>query len=109
MRLSRKKFSIYSASPGLENTEKYGTKKYSSKKNKELKKLYSEFIKLHNKKKNKSHDVVFIQGKNRNWKVEAPIITLIQGKKRNYTLKKNKTSIKGKKRNWTVRNKAKSK
>ena len=51
MRLSRKKFSIYSASPGLENTEKYGTKKYSSKKNKELKKLYSEFIKLHNKKK----------------------------------------------------------
>ncbi len=30
----RKKFSIYSASPGLENTEKYGTRKYSSKKKK---------------------------------------------------------------------------
>ena len=32
MRHTRKKFSIYSASPGLENTEKYGTRKYSSKK-----------------------------------------------------------------------------
>ena len=39
MRRSRKKFSIYSASPGLENTEKYGTRKYSSKKKKELENL----------------------------------------------------------------------
>jgi hypothetical protein len=109
MRRSRKKFSIYSASPGLENTEKYGTRKYSSKKNKELEKLYSEFIKLHNKKKIKSHDVVFIQGKNRTWKVEAPTITLIKGNKRNYSLKKLKTTVRGKKKTWTVRNKAKSK
>ena len=29
MDYNNKKFSIYIASPGLENTEKYGTKKYS--------------------------------------------------------------------------------
>ena len=38
MTRSRKKFSIYNASPGLENTEKYGTRKYSSKKKKKKKK-----------------------------------------------------------------------
>ena len=109
MRHSRKQFSIYSASPGLENTEKYGTRKYSSKKKKkELKKLYKNFIKLHNKKKIQSHDIVFITGKNRTWKVEAPTITLIEGKKRNFLTKKNKTTIRGKKK-WTVTNKAKSK
>lgn len=109
MRRSRKKFSIYSASPGLENTEKYGTRKYSSEKNKKLEKLYSEFIKLHNKKKIQSHDVLFIQGKEKTWKVEAPIITLIKGTKRNYSLKKFKTTVRGKKKTWTVKNKAKSK
>ena len=98
MRHSRKKFSIYTASPGLENTEKYGTRKYSSKKKKELEKLYKEFIKLHNKKKIQSHDIVFIKGKNRTWKVEAPTITLIEGKKRNFLTKKNKTTIRGKKK-----------
>ena len=109
MRRSRKKFSIYSASPGLENTEKYGTRKYSSKKKKELEKLYNEFIKLHIKNKIKAHDVVFIQGKNRTWKIEAPSITLIQGKKRNFLTKKNKTTVRGKKKTWTIENKAKSK
>ena len=108
MTRSRKKFSIYNASPGLENTEKYGTRKYSSKKKKELEKLYKKFIKLHNKKKIQSHDIVFITGKNRTWKVQAPTITVIEGKKRNFLTKKNKTTIRGKKK-WTVTNKAKSK
>jgi len=109
MRHSRKKFSIYTASPGLENTEKYGTRKYSSKKKKELEKLYKEFIKLHNKKKIQSHDIVFIKGKNRTWKIETPTITLNQGKKRNFLTKKNKSTIKGQKRTWTLKRKAKSK
>jgi hypothetical protein len=69
MRRSRKKFSIYSASPGLENTEKYGTRKYSSKKKKELEKLYKEFIKLHNKTKLKKNTPVTIKGKKRTWTV----------------------------------------
>ena len=70
MRRSRKKFSIYSASPGLENTEKYGTRKYSSKKKKELEKLYSEFTKLHNKRKLKKNGTVTIKGKKRTWTVK---------------------------------------
>jgi hypothetical protein len=109
-RRNRKKFSIYDASPGLENTEKYGTKKYSSTKKRELKKLYNEFLKLHNKKKLKSYDVVYKKGKNRTWKIEGPTTTsLIQGKNRNFLTKKNKSTIKGVKRSWTLKNKAKSK
>ena len=108
MRHSKKKISIYTASPGLENTEKYGTRKYSSKKKKELEKLYKEFIKLDIKRKLKKHDVVFIKSKKRTWKIEAPTITLTQGKKRNFLSKKNKSTIKGNKRIWTLK-KAKSK
>tara|TARA_B100000780_G_scaffold273318_1_gene236723 strand:+ start:446 stop:787 length:342 start_codon:yes stop_codon:yes gene_type:complete len=111
-RRNKKKFNIYEASPGLENTEKYGTKKYSSKKKKELKKLYNEFLKLHNKKKLKSYDVVYKKGKNRTWKIEGPTTTtstIIQGKNRNFLTKKNKSTIKGVKRSWTLKNRAKSK
>ena len=69
MRHTRKKFSIYSASPGLENTEKYGTRKYSSKKKKELDKLYREFLSLHSKRKSRRNKTFRIKGKRRTWSI----------------------------------------
>ena len=75
MRHTRKKTSINTLSPGLENTEKYGTKKFTSRKERELKELYEEFKKLYNKKIINSYDVTIIRGKNKSWKVESPAIT----------------------------------
>tara|TARA_X000000368_G_scaffold365490_1_gene311735 strand:+ start:174 stop:386 length:213 start_codon:yes stop_codon:yes gene_type:complete len=69
MRHTRKKFSVYSASPGLENTEKYGTRKYSSKKKKELDKLYREFLNLHSSRKSRRNRSNRIKGKRRTWTV----------------------------------------
>ena len=76
---------------------------------KQLKKLYKEFTKLHNQKKIKHNDSVYIKGSKRTWKVETPTIKLIEGKKRNWLTKKNSHNVKGLKRTWTIKNKAKSK
>lgn len=76
MDYNNKKFSIYIASPGLENTEKYGTKKYSFNINNKLEKIYKEFIKLHNQKKIKYNNSIQIKGTTRIWKVETSNIKL---------------------------------
>tara|TARA_Y100001970_G_C14240787_1_gene864793 strand:- start:3360 stop:3764 length:405 start_codon:yes stop_codon:yes gene_type:complete len=124
----RRKFDINELSPGLENTQKYGTKKYSSTQKKKLDNSYKEFLKLNLLNKTKKYynvikeklptttsieDTNIIEGKNRVWKVwtiKNPTTITIQGKNRVWTIKNPITiTVAGKNRVWTLKNSKKKK